>query len=174
MKEYSYEEGRKLIKNGDVVFIRGKKNPVATAIRFFTRSKYSHVGIAFWATISGKKRLMMVEAQGGNKRRIVNMSYYYGVNLDIIAAPKKWTEISEKALLSLGQIKYGWLEAIYVGLREFLLNYLGIKLPRKNFAGEICSEYVANILELPKKHISPQKLFEQIVERGHKQRLNIR
>ena len=80
----TYEKAREHINDGDIVFIRDKVGPIVALIRFFTRSRYSHVGIAFWINTGGKKRLMFAEAQGGAKRRIVNISYYDSVNLDVV------------------------------------------------------------------------------------------
>ena len=61
----SYEKIRNYIKDGDVVFVANKSTIVAKVIQFFTRSRYSHVGFAFWIEAAGRDRLMMVEAQGG-------------------------------------------------------------------------------------------------------------
>lgn len=170
----SYVEARSLINDGDVVFIRNKNTIVAKAIRFFTKSKYSHVGFAFWIETAGRKRLMMVEAQGKANRRVVNMSFYAGVELDVIAAPRDWCEIGNVALGRLGQVEYSWLEAAYVGIREFLLKYFQIEIPRKDFPGEICSEYIARILKLPEKHISPQLLWEQLIKLKCEEKLHVR
>ena len=161
-KEYSYDEARKLIQSGDVVFVRNKKGIVASVIRMFTRSKYSHVGFAFWVEIEGRSRLMMLEAQGGAMRRIVNISFYKGLELDVIATPKPWNEVAPNAMESLGQVGYGWLEAGYVGIRELLMKTMGWTLPYKDLPGEICSEFVARMIELENPHISPQLLWEML------------
>lgn len=168
LKTIDYEEARNFIKDGDIVFIRDKSNLVGWIVRLFTFSRYSHVGIAFWALVGGKRRLFMVEAQGGSKRRIVNMSYYDNQRLDIISAPVKWSAYVDRAMDRLGKVKYGWFDAIYVGLRESLMKTTKfIKLPRFNLSGEICSEFVARMLDLPKKQVSPQLLLEQLEEAGH-------
>lgn len=169
-----YDEIRNLVKDGDVVFTSKRKTLVGWFIRLFTRSNYSHVGFAFWMHAAGQDRLMMVEAQGGAKRRIVNMSFYKDVDLDIMSAPKDWEEIGPAALEKLGLVEYGWLEAGYVGLREFLLKYLNIKIPEANLPGEICSEYVSRVLDLESQHISPQMLWEQLEKLGHKPRAFVR
>ena len=161
-KKCSYEEARKLIQSGDVVFVRNKKGFVASVIRFFTRSKYSHVGFAFWVEIEGTPRLLMLEAQGGAKRRIVNISFYKEEKLDIIAAPKPWRDIAPTAMENLGQVAYGWLEAGYVGIREALMKGPGWTLPYKDMPGEICSEFVARMLGMEQTHVSPQLLWEML------------
>lgn len=174
LKYYTYEEARSKIEDGDIVFIRDKVGPVVSLIRFFTRSKYSHVGIAFWIKTAGKKRLMVVEAQGGSKRRIVNISYYNMINLDVFTAPKPWSEVGHNALSKLSQVDYGYLEAIYVGIREFLLQYFNIKIPAADLHGEICSEYVANVYNLPENHISPNLLLKQLIELGYDYKIKVR
>ena len=176
MDVISYEQARDHIRSGDVVFIRDKAGWfIPHLIRFFTRSRYTHVGIAFWMHTGGARRLMIVEAQGGAKRRVLNLSYYEDVNLDIIEAPGKWEEVSGRALEKLNQVPYGWLEALYVGLREFLLKYFNWDwLKRRDLPGEICSEFVAKIYELPQRHISPQALLELLLSQGHGIRAHVR
>ena len=170
----SYEDARNYIKDGDVVFISKKKRLSASIIRFFTHSNYSHVGFAFWAEIAGTRRLMMAEAQGGAKRRIVNMSFYKGIDLDIVKAPKDWSKMAPDALDRLGEVRYGWLEALYVGFRESILKTFGWMLPEHDLPGEICSEYCARLLDMPEMHISPQGLWEELIARGNELRVQVR
>lgn len=164
MLSLPYSEGRALIGNGDIVFVKGKRNFLARLIRFATRSHYSHAGIAFWANIGGRDRLMIVEAQGGTRRRILNLSFYSGSELVIVKAPRAWEEYQEEAVERIGKVEYGWTDAIYVGIRELFLKYFHIKLPRANFGGEICSEFIAKMLNLPEKNVSPQLLMEQLIK----------
>jgi hypothetical protein len=169
----SYKEARQQIQSGDVVFFK-TSSKIGSIIRFFTRSKYSHVGIAFWMESGRVRRLMIVEAQGGARRRIVNMSYYSGSKeMDVIVPQMEWDVVSTRVLSRLGKIPYGWLELVYVGFREFLLKYLGIKIKRVNFPGEICSEFVANVYSMPKRHVSPQLLFEEMMDAGWRYRVKI-
>jgi len=163
----TYREIRPEINDGDVIFVNGQ-GLTSRIIGFITKSKFSHVGIAFWIESAGTRRLMMVEAQGGASRRIVNMSNYEGSNIHIIAAPRPWEEYAGPVLRSLGNVPYGWFDAIYVGVREFMLKYFNIKISTANFPGEICSEFVATQLQLPQIRISPQLLYEQLLTLGHK------
>ena len=171
-----YTEARPKIQNGDIVFVRGEpgffKRPVQNLIMFFTKSKYTHVGIAFWVNICGQDRLMMVESQVGAKRRILNMSFYQRRELDVIEAPREWQGMCVTATERLGQVNYGYLDAIYVGLRERLAKY--IALPHKNFQGEICSELIARLLGFEEVNISPQKLWDQLMKTGARVRLVVR
>lgn len=175
MERITYDDGRDHIKDGDLFFIKDKKSLVGFIIRFFTFSRYSHVGFAFWMTVGNRKRLMVVEAQGGAKRRIVNMSFYKGQQIDVICAPASWEDIGSSALDNLNTVKYGWLEALYVGIREFLMNSTKfIVLPRLDLPGETCSEFVAITLKLPYTNISPQKLIEYLTNKGHEVRVRLK
>lgn len=170
----SYEESRSQFESGDIVFIRDRKSILANIIQFFTRSRYSHVGIAFWMSSGGIARLMMVEAQGGTRRRIVNLSKYRNIDLDVMKAPDDWRNVANEALERLSEVPYGYLEALYVGIVEALQQYFDVTIPRKNFKGEICSEFVARIYDMPSKHVSPQELMNQLVEAGIEPRLLVR
>ena len=169
-----YKLGRNLIDDGDIVFVRNKKTITARVIQFFTRSPYSHVGIAFWVEIEKQPRLMIVEAQGKTKRRILNMSFYSENQLDVIQAPKEWKFVYNKALEKLGKVDYGYFEAAYVGLREFLLQYFKITLPTKDLPGQICSEFVASVYDLKRVHISPALLAKELLNAGYKLKVKIR
>lgn len=174
METITYDQARDKINDGDIIFIRNARTFTSKVIRFFTRSKYSHVGIAFWAIIGGEERLMVVEAQGGTARRIINMSFYAKDQMDIVASPRPWIEYAKEALEHVGIEEYGWFEATYVGLRESLFTYLNILLAPRDFPGEICSEYVAKMLQLPTPHVSPQGLMNELNVQGYFVTLQIR
>lgn len=170
MSAYSaipYDQARDLIQDGDIVFIADHKGPVSAVIETLTKSMFSHCNIAFWVEIGGEKRLLCVEAQGGTKRRIVNLSYYQSNGskfLYVVTPPKAWKDVAGVALEKLGQADYSYLEALYVGFREFLLKYFNIKLKEVDLKGEICSEFIARVYELNNKVVSPQLLFEELME----------
>lgn len=169
VKYYSddYARLRSKIKNGDVVFIKNGHEFFSKIIHFMTFSRYSHVGIAVWVTIEQQRRLMIVEAQGGTKKRIINMSMYDGCEMDVYRHPNiRWEWISNGVLDRLGVVEYGWIQAIYVGIREYFMKRWGVRLPSKNFSGMICSEFVANVYGLEDTNISPQVLYEELLERG--------
>lgn len=168
-----YSDARRLITDGDIVFVRGSWNrPVQSLVMWATNSEYSHVGIAFWVTINNNQRLMIVEAQGGTKRRILNMSFYKNKKLDVISTPRPWKEYADSATDNLGIVSYGWFDAIYAGFREKFQNY--IYLPQKNLdSGEICSEFVAKQLQLQDTNISPQGLFNALIKNNNTIKLKI-
>ena len=160
----TYDKARNQINNGDIIFVRKKKTLVAKIIQFFTRSEYSHCAIAFWIEIAGVNRLMVVEAQGKTKRRILNLSFYKEFDLDVVKVPVPWDSYANEALSKIGVTKYGYISALYVGLREFLLKECNIKLPQKDVDSddEICSEFIAKVLKLPETVVSPQGLWEEL------------
>ena len=171
---YKYEEGRDLIQDGDIAFMRDTGSIPAWLIRIITRSNYSHVGICFWATIGDEQRLLFIEAQGKTKRRILNFGYYSDRDIDVVRAPLEWKTVCDKALKRVGKTDYTMLGALYVGVRECLWKYVGIKLPTLDFPGEICSEFVAEIYDIEPNDVSPQVLFEQLQHLGHNVDLEIR
>jgi len=171
---YSYDEFHRHIQDGDIIFVRNRPSTTAWIIRIFTKSVYSHVGIAFWMETASVRRLMMVEAQGGASRRIVNMSMYSDQELDVIKAPKPWGLVLKDALSRISQVPYAWMEAVYVGIVEAFLKYFDVQLPRKNFRGEICSEFVAKMYELPSLHVSPQGLMDELIELKYEERVQLR
>ncbi len=66
-----YHRARKLIKTGDVIVAAGNWN-MSRAIRLFTRSRVSHVGIAVWLQFNDHApRLCMLEAMEGREIRIL-------------------------------------------------------------------------------------------------------
>ena len=174
LQPVTYAQARSQIQSGDIVFIRNRTGLISRIIQFATKSHYSHVGIAFWLTTGDARRLMMVEAQGGTDRRVLNLSYYENEQLDIVSAPKPWKDVDETALSKLGKVPYGYVEAIYVGIREFLLKYFNVNIPREKFPGEICSEFVAHVYELPESNISPQLLYEELLQQGCEVKIEVR
>lgn len=156
------DELRNKIKDGDIIFINGD-SVVSKIIKFFTKSKFSHVGIAFWL----EDRLMMVEAQTGTLRRIINFSSFYNyADITVVSSPKSWNEVSGKALSKVGKAHYSTIEAIGVGCREFMLINFNIDLKVIDVRGEICSEFVAKTYDLDEVMISPQKLYENLLKLG--------
>jgi hypothetical protein len=174
MDMVSYSVGRDQIKDGDIVFMAHRHSIPAFLIHIFTRSIYSHCNMAFWIDTPAGKRLLAVEAQGGTTRRIINLSYYEKLcDMHVVSPPADWaTTVSPVALKELGFMKYGYLEAFYVGLREFLLKYLGIKIAEKNL-GEICSEFIARVNNMPDQQISPGALMTELNAEGHPIKLMI-
>lgn len=163
MVQVTHEQVYSQINNGDLMYVSNWNHILPRIIQFLTKSKFSHVGILFWVqTPNEQKRLMIVEAQGGTTLRVQDFDFYRKRPIAITAGPKDWASYEAVALAHIGEVKYSYLEAAYTGIRDFFFNYLKIKLPQKNFCGEICSEFVARVLGLPSTDISPQDLFEEL------------
>ena len=142
----------------------------------FTRSSdHVHTGIAFWVEIEGERHLMITEAQGGAQRRIINLSYYQHRRMDILCSQHEWSDIKDQALERLGQVQYNWIEAGYVGINELFEHLFDKSLPDIEFEGEICSEFVANVLKLERNYLSPAKLYRYMTKQlGYKKRVSFR
>lgn len=163
MQSVTHEEVYSQINNGDIMFVANFNHPLARVIQFATRSPYSHIAILFWVTVpGGDKRLMVIEAQGGTTRRVQDFDFYCKRPLQIVAAPKDWMSYESTALEYIGEEKYGYFEAFYSGLRDFCYTYFGISLPKKDFKGEICSEFVARCLGLNSINVTPQDVFTEL------------
>lgn len=168
-----YTAARSLIHDGDIVFVQGATT-LSKLIQYFTKSKYSHIAICFWIKVANvPDRLMVIEAQGKTHRRIINLSFYSEFPMDIIACPLNWQVYATNAFDGLGRMQYGYLQAIYTGIRDYFINTFHVRLPTLNFSGEICSEFVARCLNLPDASISPQDVFEALQVSGHKIALSI-
>jgi len=152
-----YKLIREQAKDGDLLFFHKNKNIGSRIISFFTKSKYTHVGFLFWY----KDRLMFVDAGTVGGTRITLASTHKDNTFDIIPAPKKWSDIEDKALTRAGTSFYGWFSAFYIGLREVLFVHFDISLPPNNKnRNKCCSEFVAEVLELPDPDISPRVLYQ--------------
>ena len=171
----TYSHNRSKIQSGDVVFLMNRGTRLHRLITYFTRSTHIHVGIAFWVNIQGTNHLMISEANGGAQRRIVNLSHYQDHDMDILSTKHDWEQIGTIALSHLGQVRYGWLQAAYIGIGELFQHLFAVGLPQIILPGEICSEFVANVLGLERNYLSPASLYSYLVdELGYEIRVNIR
>lgn len=142
-KEVKYKDAREQVKTGDIVFMKGE-SPGSRFIRFFTRSKYSHVGIAFWMSdvLTGKRRLMVAESNIGGTR-VVSLSSYAHEGIDIYDGlnSSEWLFASSGVLDSMGAIKYSYLDFVTIYIKESFGMNLG------DVRGQVCSEFVSKILK---------------------------
>lgn len=159
----TYDEIRAIAKDGDVIFLTvNKKDCLSRLTSWFTRSPYTHAAFVFWY----KERLMIVESTTHGGSRIVQASTYKDRNFDLIPAPCDWNNIAESALARSGTAEYGWISATYIGIREFFLTHYNILLPANhNNRNKACSEFVAEILQLPDVDVSPKTLHQILKEK---------
>lgn len=166
MNVMTYEQAREVIQDGDVVFFKDSYSwlhPLKNAILFFTGSPFTHCNMAFWIEIAGQKRLMAVEAQGGTKRRVVNMSFYENRQIVVVKGVKPWSDVASDALSQLAKQHYSYGTAVYTGARDFFLHTFGIKLPKASDPGEICSEFCGRLSGLEDTDISPGDLYKALM-----------
>jgi hypothetical protein len=144
--------------DGDVIFLTVNRNDILSRVTsWFTKSPYTHAAFVFWY----KSRLMVVESTTHGGIRIVQASTYKDRNIEILSPKIHWMDIEESAISKSGTAEYGWVSAMYIGLREFLFKYFEIKLPvNKNNRNKACSEFVAEVLNLEDTDITPRKLYE--------------
>lgn len=145
------------IESGDILFFETEwfTDIVNLPIMILTRSKITHVGIAYWIY----NELFVLESQYGRDRTIVHIDTYKGRVCQVTKPPYNWDSIKREVLLTISKEPYGYLDLIGVGLVNFL-RLFGIKTTMPNFKGEICSEFVANLCGIKPSNISPKDLFE--------------
>ena len=167
--DLTYDQLREHARNGDLIFQHGsRRKPLQWTIMAVTGSKYCHVGMTFWMILGRQRRLFVIEAQNDGRRRIVTGSFYRSDTFDLVRAPVRWYDIRERALERVGEEKYSYLTAIYVGLRELFMRKFNIRLPKIDTDGEICSEFMASLLGLDDINLSPQRLFSALTSRTDK------
>lgn len=86
-----YEEARHAIETGDLLFFRGRLLH-SRLIQFWTRSVYSHVGVAVWLESGPIRRLFVVEALEGKGVRIYPLSRYLSAGADV-----DWYAVTDSA-----------------------------------------------------------------------------
>lgn len=172
----SYNDARAHIKSGDIIFIKGdQRDWLSRLIMWSTNSKFSHVGIAVWLHELGYNddRLMIIESQGGTRRRLINMSFYQDAGFVVMDSSSMWSKVRDEAINTLGLIEYGYLDALWVGIRERTQIMFNVMLPPLNFNGETCSEFIARLCGLQDPVVSPQRLHDQIIELGINQKIDV-
>lgn len=143
---FNYEKIRPLIKSGDVVFFRGK-GPGTWLIRTWTKSRWSHCGIAW---VIGE-RVLLLEAHPFAGVRAIPMSTKkpdHWFQFDV------WSGSAENvALETLGE-GYGWWDCVRAGFG----------LPPRSDKSYQCAEYVIAVLKAAGKKCpeiaTPEALFE--------------
>jgi len=118
----NYDQARERIETGDLIAVRGKEGLLTPFTKFFTRSPYTHVGIAFW--MNGG--LWMSEINGG-RNHAIPLSQLADSEFDVYERPPGLSiadmlEAINEALRE--KIDYGYLSLPVIGL----INFLGIKV----------------------------------------------
>lgn len=174
--QLDFELGKRVIKDGDIVFLRDVSGFIPACVRAVTESPYSHVFIAFWLDIGSERCLMAVEADELVGRQVISLDAYRREKMDVLCSPfvgdrnKTLAVLMEKA----GVTKYSITDVLRVGLHE------RFGVPLKNNSGEICSEMVAKVLNRCSPHtvqpilLSPGALHTKLTGMGVQTRCEIR
>lgn len=140
-----YAEARELIRDGDALLIQGRSHGLNALIKLFTRSAYTHAGLALWL---GNGLYIAEMNAGGN--HLVPLSRYADLPVDVYRAPltNAYLELhtprgwGSRVLDSLREkISYDFADLIRIGLH----NVLHLQLPRTDTGGLVCSAYVARV-----------------------------
>jgi hypothetical protein len=127
------------IETGDMVAVRTVHGILGRATRFFTRSDYTHVGVALW--LGGE--LFLAELNGG-RNHLVPISQLD--DFDVYARPANISALAveEATRYWLGfLVNYGFLAFVAIGF----LNYFKIKIFVHWRRILVCSGYVVAIYE---------------------------
>jgi hypothetical protein len=171
----AYLDVRDQIESGDIIaFEVSKYAPkISNFIKLFTQESVYHIGIAVWMYSSeGDRRLFIIQASNGN-RQVVPLSLYEDETMQIFAAPVPFYRISDYALARVGKVKYAYLDLVSIWMKEKL------RLPVKNWSGEVCTEMIVKIFETAGINIgdrlsTPQTIVDNLVKLGIKQKFIIR
>ncbi len=173
----NYEEARSLIQNGDLLsFMVGRKDRsfFHSLTQAVTRSPYYHSGIAVWMhTQGGQSRLFVCEAHRGG-RRLVPLSMYSNTRFDVTECPVDFKLIEKSLIERVGNVPYGFLDYISVGLRMLF----GITA-KDDSGAEICSEMAQDLyynagLRMPEDPLAPNELKDFVNKMGYADRVHVR
>jgi len=161
----TYEEARKKIVSGDLVFFSSGRSLIARLIQAISGGPIFHCGIAFWADVGEAEPRLLLAQTDVEGLRIVALSSKRGTRMTVVSAPVAWTKIAHEATDWAGCLPYNWWDLVAVTLSE----RFGIWVPRIG-RGEICSVYIANRLRPHLAGIrelcSPQGLYVQLVRKA--------
>lgn len=113
----NYDEARSKIQDGDLIAVRGTEGFLSPFTRFFTRSPYTHVGVAFW--MGGGLWLAEINA-GAN--HATPLSQFAGTDFDVYEKPYQCTGKMIDAIDTALRVKihYGFASLPVIGLMNWL------------------------------------------------------
>jgi hypothetical protein len=141
-----YEEVRLQIKNGDVIMYEGK-SMVPKLVSWFTRSPYSHAGIAVW----WNERLMVMEAamRGVMVMPLSRNIFRHKGKVEWFTSKQEISDEDRLRMVIFAQEELGksfarW-KAVLFGLKILLNRNLSKKDQLRMENKLFCSQYVAQI-----------------------------
>lgn len=137
----NYVEARSQIQDGDLIAVCGTKGLLAPFTRFFTRSRYTHVGVAFWMADG----LWLAEINAG-ANHATPLSQFTGNDFDVYIKPVQCTGNMAAAIQTALRVRinYGYASLAVIGL----MNWLRIKAfihARRNIS---CAGFCVMVYEL--------------------------
>jgi hypothetical protein len=154
-----YATARPLIADGDCILVRETHGFLTPFTRFFSRSAYTHAGIALWMDDG----LWMAELNSG-KNHAVPLCQLSNTDFDVYHCPVDREAAVIATLDALhSKISYGIAALFVIGL----LNWLRITVFLHARKILVCSGYVVAIYEAAgwserSRMISPQELATQL------------
>lgn len=135
-----YMESRDQIKDGDVVLVKKAHNIMGKLTQYFTRSLYTHAGVAIW--IDGG--LYMAELNGG-RNHLIPLSQLADTPFDVYECPLKDKSLIRKSIFNWLRfvVPYGFSAFVAIGI----INYFRIKEFIHWRKVLVCSGYCVAILE---------------------------
>lgn len=116
----NYDEARSQIKEGDMIAICGTEGFLTPLTKFFTRSRYTHVGVAHW--MDGGLWLAEINAGANHATPLSQFTVY---DFDVFIKPVECTGDMKQAINDALRVKihYGFASLPVIGL----MNWLRIK-----------------------------------------------
>jgi hypothetical protein len=133
----NYDEYAPLIQSGDLISVPVAHSIMGKLTQFFTRSEYTHSGVAFWMG----NELFMAELNGGRNHLIPIIQLQ---DFDVYECPQNLRDVNGAIRKWLSYpVQYGYSAFIAIGL----LNWFRIKafVHWRNIL--VCSGYVVAIWE---------------------------
>jgi hypothetical protein len=137
----NYAHARDLIGDGDLIAVRKRGGLPARAIRWVTRSPYTHTAIAVWGGFGGARRLLVAEANAGGCS-LAPLSHYAEDDFDVFACPVSRAAAMHSAWSNIGSpLTYDFLDLARIAANRLL----GVPLPPPDPEATICSALSASI-----------------------------
>lgn len=159
----NYDKARKFITDGDMIAVRETHGFLTLFTKFFTRSGYTHTGIAIWIDDG----LWLAELNAG-KNHLIPLSQLADTDFDAYHCPISDVSMVRAAVLQSLRVKipYGFAALFVIGLLCFLR--LKVFLHARKVL--VCSGYCVSVYEAagwPERSrlLSPQQLADMLLKK---------
>ena len=132
-----YAKARKNILDGDLIAVVNGAGTLDRMVRFFTRSKYSHTGIALW--LDGGLWIVELNAGNNHAKPLSQLPEF-----DVFNCPVDRVAVRKAALESLRmEIPYSWVTVLAAGF----MDVFSLRHPLYWDQGLVCSSYCVDLYE---------------------------